>query len=200
VDGNYISSKGVPFSNPGIGGQLGIGYNYKNHCAWGAGASDFGVIFLNKHSKFASLDTALHFEGIIISGLHLPSQSKLEDSLKALPGQYIQSGAQRTYLPALLYIYTEGPNGKDQWRAGADYRLQLFRFPALWATYIKNIGKHHIHAGLTAGGYGIFGINAGYSYTSALTRLQLQFRNIEGFMAPRLYAGGGLFINFSQSW
>lgn len=45
VDGNYISSKGVPFSNPGIGGQLGIGYNYKNHCAWGAGPVILGSFF-----------------------------------------------------------------------------------------------------------------------------------------------------------
>lgn len=200
LNGNYINSTAVPYSNRGFAGQAAFCYSAKNRIKWGAGVKDLGLVLLNKHTNSATLDTNIHFEGLVLTGFVLPNQSKLEDSLKALPDQYIHAGKNSTSLPALFNIYVQGFNGNDEWSAGIDYRYKAFYLPALWATYIKKLGHHGISTGLTAGGYGQFGWNLGYRYSGHHTRIGIQWRDLEGFIAPKLFSGAGIYLNFVQLW
>lgn len=200
LNGNYINSKGVPYSNPGTAVNWAIHYSISKNMKIGGGMRDWGFIFLNKNTQTASIDTTLHFEGLVLNGFRIPESSQLEDSLKALPGNYLNSGKTLRPLPALSYIYIQGTNGSDCWLAGVDYRASVYVRPAFWASYIKNIRQHGITLGLTAGGYGIFGLNAGYGYTFLNSSVQIQFRGLEGILAPGVFSGAGVYLNFAKIW
>ena len=181
------------FENRGLGAALGLYYEQeKEDVLIRLSASNIGFISWDKGCTHIYIDTAYHFEGIVLNDLLNFNQDIVENEIDALEGQ-INSPVQESYtwkIPILLRGYYEQKLHNNHFTAvsfGTEHRLGIYPSPRLYADLHHERKKSHWSFGYHFGGMQRPGIQLSYAVQFKQTKFRLFTQQANLFLPEEIY-------------
>jgi hypothetical protein len=219
ADGGYIDFGATmdvytsDTSNTGYGAFNGFGvaadfffeapYKGKRKGMISISASDVGLLFWNKSSQRYSTDSTYHYEGVEVESILEADNSTSQlspDSLLSSIASSKQSFA--VSVPATLHIRQASYFGRFELVKGFRYVFNTSYKGFFYLEGNYSFGNR-LRAGITTGfgGYGRFSFGANVSKVfNNRTYMSIGSSHLEGFVAPKRFAGQAVYVSLRQKF